>query len=187
MKPTIILNSLLLSFCLFQATSSLAQGSLEELAPEEYFDFWLGSWELTWEDSDGTLARGTNQIERILNQRVIREQFNAVSGAYEGYTGESYSVYQAASGTWKQTWVDNSGGYLDFTGEFDGDRRMFTRTALNPEGEQSHQRMVFYDITDDSFTWDWELSVDDGETWELRWRIQYERSDNGEDSPDSGS
>lgn len=178
MKTPAILSILCAMYLTFCLSPSHAQTALENLAPEEYFDFWLGSWDLTWEDEDGTEATGTNRIERILNQQVIRERFKADTGAYQGYTGESYSVYQAVSGTWKQTWIDNSGGYLDFVGEFDDGKRMFTRTALNPNGVQIHQRMVFYDITDHSFTWDWEVSEDGGDTWELRWRIFYKRSEN---------
>lgn len=160
-----------------QAGNIYAQSHSDEPAPEAWFDFWLGTWDLTWEDADGTESRGTNHIERILNGRVIKENFEAHSGAYEGYVGKSYSVYVASEDTWKQTWVDNNGGYLDFEGERDGDRRMFKRSFINPAGQEIHQRMVFYDITDQSLTWDWEISDDQGETWQLRWRIFYERAD----------
>lgn len=152
-----------------------AQTSISELEPEEYFDFWLGEWELTWEDGDGTTAHGTNRVERVLDGKVIKENFEAYSGAYEGFKGKSYSVYQSQFGSWKQTWVDNSGGYLDFSGEFDGNKRIFKREGMNPQGQEILQRMVFYDVAEDSMTWDWEISEDNGETWQLRWRIFYER------------
>lgn len=154
-----------------------AQSGLSELEPEQYFDFWLGTWELTWEDADGNQGRGTNHIERVLEGNVIKENFEALSGAYEGFVGKSYSVYKSRTGEWKQTWVDNSGDYLDFTGEFEGDKRIFKREGINPEGEEILQRMVFYDITENSLTWDWKISEDNGETWQLRWRIFYERAE----------
>lgn len=155
--------------------STYAQTSLSELEPEAYFDFWLGTWDLTWEDADGKTAHGTNKIERVLDGKVIKENFEAHSGAYKGFTGKSYSVYQPRFGTWKQTWVDNQGGYLDFIGEFDGNQRIFKRTGTNPQGKEILQRMKFYDITEDSLTWDWEISEDNGQTWQLKWRIFYER------------
>ena len=32
--------------------------------------------------------------------------------------GLSVSLFNARSGKWQQTWVDNEGAYLDFVGEF---------------------------------------------------------------------
>ncbi len=177
-------SSLLLIFLIFSGLVNIVDGQsvrdktdLNELEPESYFDFWLGKWDLTWKDSDGTVARGTNHIEKILNGKVIKENFEAHSGDYEGFTGKSYSVYNANIREWKQTWVDNQGGYLDFTGKFEGNKRIFIRKGENQEGEQILQRMVFYDITADSLTWDWEMSEDDGETWQPQWRINYKRAD----------
>lgn len=164
------------------APLSNAQTSIIDLKPEQYFDFWLGEWELTWEDTDGTEGRGTNHIERVLGGKVIKENFEAHSGAYKGFKGKSYSVYNSRTGEWKQTWVDNSGGYLDFTGELDGEKRIFKRKGLSPQGKEILQRMVFYNISKNSLTWDWEISEDNGETWELRWQINYER-DTGTGNP----
>lgn len=170
------LSVVVLSFACFSMPGALdAEADTEDVPVESYFDFWLGSWDLTWRDQDGNIANGINHIERVLDGEVIRERFSANSGAMEGFKGESYSVYDARAEIWKQTWVDNNGGYLDFVGHIDGDRRIFQRETISPDGEPVLQRMVFYDITDDSFTWDWQISNDEGESWELRWRIWYER------------
>jgi hypothetical protein len=181
MKSSILPGLLLVLSYLMYVTPINAQMGLNELEPEAYFDFWLGTWELTWENMDGTTARGTNQIERILDGNVIKESFSALSGDNEGFAGESYSVYNIRTGEWKQTWVDNNGGYLDFTGEFEGNKRIFKREGTTPAGREFSQRMVFYNITGEAFTWDWEVSEDNGHTWQLRWRIEYERAD-----PDDG-
>jgi len=154
---------------------SHAQTNLSELNPEEYFDFWVGTWELTWEDAGGSTAYGSNHIEKVLDSKVIKENFKALSGSYKGFAGKSFSVYNPRTGKWKQTWVDNNGGYLDFIGTFDGNKRIFKREGVNPEGEKILQRMVFYDITENSFTWDWEISQDNGHSWQLRWQIFYVR------------
>ncbi len=175
MKPFVIISLSLLSSYIMHTSPLHAQSDMNELTSEAYFDFWLGTWDLTWEDADGTPARGVNRIERILDGKVIKERFKVLSGAYEGFTGESYSVYNTRTGEWKQTWVDSNGDYLDFTGEFEDNKRMFKRKGIAPDGSDILQRMIFYDITDHSFTWDWEISEDDGETWQLRWRILYNR------------
>jgi hypothetical protein len=174
MKKYVFLLALLSGFGVFVSLVQ-AQNDLSELNPEEYFNFWLGEWKLTWEDADGTTANGTNHIEKVLDGAVIKENFEAHSGSFEGYKGKSYSVYNPQSGQWHQTWVDNNGGYLDFRGEIEGNKRIFKRKGLNPMGEEILQRMVFYDITENSLTWDWEISSDNGQTWQLRWRIFYER------------
>ncbi len=149
--------------------------NLQDLEPDAYFDFWVGDWELTWVDANGDTARGTNKIERILDGKVLKENFEALSGDYGGFKGKSYSVYNPRTGTWKQTWVDNQGGYLDFTGKFEGNIRIFERKGINSEGQEILQRMVFYDITEDSLKWDWEISEDNGSNWQLRWRIFYKK------------
>lgn len=154
-----------------------AQNNLSTLNPEEYFNFWLGEWELTWEDADGTIAHGTNYIERVLDGAVIKENFEANSGSNEGFKGKSYSVYNPQTDQWQQTWVDNNGGYLDFHGEFKDDKRIFKRKYVNSQGQEILQRMVFYEITENSLTWDWVISEDSGQSWQLRWRILYERVD----------
>lgn len=176
MKTQVIIPAILLIFGVFLHPVH-AQTDLSKINPEEYFNFWLGEWELTWQDADGSMAYGTNHIERILDDRVIKENFEAHSGAYEGFKGESLSVYNPLSGQWNQTWVDNSSGYLDFQGEFEGENRIFQRKGMNPRGEEILQRMVFHDISENSLTWDWEISEDNGQSWQLRWQIFYERVD----------
>ena len=160
---------------LFSANVVLAQQSLKKLAPSEYFDFWIGEWDLSWKSSDGTLGRGTNTIELILDGKVIKENFEATSGELKGFVGKSYTVYNPKTETWHQTWVDNQGAYLDFVGKFQGEKRMFVRQTQDSSGNTVIQRMVFYDIEANSFTWDWEQSRDDGKTWQLLWKIAYRR------------
>jgi len=72
-----------------------------ELGPDA-LDFWIGDWTVSW--PDGT---GTNQIRRILDDRVVEEVFecHAEDGALYG---RSLSVLDTADGLWKQTWVDSS-------------------------------------------------------------------------------
>lgn len=134
-------------------------------------DFWVGDWDLTWEGGEGP-ARGTNTIRKILGGAVIHESFNGQPGM--DFHGESFSVLGRVEGGWKQVWVDSARGYLDFDGYREGDKVVFHRKGKNPQGETLYQRMVFYDIEEDSLTWDWETSPD-GNEWTLRWRIQYQR------------
>lgn len=153
-----------------------AQSPLSSNNPENDFDFWLGKWEVTWEEANGSTGRGANYIHKILDDKVILENFEILEGNNKGFKGKSMSVYQTAENRWKQAWTDNNGGYFDFTGIIEDEKRIF-QTDVNelPDGSTFVQRMVFYDITEDTFTWDWESSQDGGKTWTLNWRIFYER------------
>jgi len=132
------------------------------------FDFWLGEWDLTW----GEDGRGTNVITAVLDQRVIQEQFDGRPAT--PLQGLSVSTYNMQLGKWQQTWVDNSGSYLDFVGEFAAGKMILSREATLA-GQPILQRMVWYNIAEQSLDWNWERSTDDGETWQIMWHIHYQR------------
>ena len=138
-------------------------------------DFWLGDWDATWEG-----GRGTNRLTRILRDRVILEEFNEVSeaGGDDELHGRSWSVFDPARALWRQTWVDDQGSYLDLTGTRVDGWFAFERAA--PErGSDARHRMVFRDVTPETFHWTWESSVDGGATWATRWAIDYRRRPGG--------
>lgn len=147
-------------------------------APEaRQLDFWVGEWDLTgrmrtadgWRDTPAT-----NHVRAILGGCVIEERFlMAVEGGLEGM---SVSVYDPQAGAWRQTWVDNRGGYLVFRGAMaDGRMILATQPAVQASGDTVVSRMVFHDITADRFVWDWERSGDGGRTWVLQWALEYRR------------
>ena len=136
-------------------------------------DFWVGTWDLAWDTPDGA-ARGTNTITRELGGCVVHERFEAETG----FGGESVSVLTPAG--WRQTWVDNSGGYLLFEGATDASGRvteMRTAPFETPQGQTQINRMVWEDVSDDALVWRWQASLDDGATWADRWVIRYTRAD----------
>ncbi len=136
------------------------------------FDFWVGSWQLEWKDPDGTPRTGTNNITKILGSCVIEENF---STGDKSYLGKSISMYNPDKKIWQQTWVDNGGSYLDFTGGMDGDKMILQRKGKNKKGVDVLQKMTFYDITHNEFNWNWEYSTDGGVNWLLVWKIHYTR------------
>lgn len=135
------------------------------------FDFWLGTWNAHFVNNNDAVT-GVNRITRILAGCVISENFDGAPGS--PLKGLSYSVYDRNSGRWKQTWVDNSGAYLDFTGGWEGDRMVLSRSATR-QGKTFLQRMVWFDIKPDVFAWHWERSDDEGKTWQINWKIEYRR------------
>ena len=137
------------------------------------FDFWVGNWQLTWNDT----SHGTNKINKILDGCGVQENFYDPA---MNYKGQSWSVYNQNAKQWQQTWVDNQGGYIALTGGMTGDSMVLTtaeRTVpakVSPTGKII-SRMVFYNIKSNSFDWSWEASTDGGKTWKNSWLIHYKR------------
>lgn len=137
------------------------------------FDFWLGTWDLEWVDAKGNKQKGTNTINKILGGCVIEENFS--TGGTQPYLGKSHSLYDVKSGLWKQTWVDSGGAYIDLTGEFKDGKMTLRRETTDAKGSKTLFRMIFSNIKNDSFLWDWESSADGGKTWKTNWQINYKK------------
>lgn len=146
----------------------------QELSSDS-FNFWLGKWKATWVDSQGNPGEGTNHIYLITGDKVLHENFEILSGPNAGYKGTSISVFNPNTKAWHQTWMDNQGGNIVLTGELQGKKRIFKTAQQTTNGQQIQSRMVFYNIEQDQFTWDWEGTTDGGKTWNLNWRIEYTR------------
>ncbi|MBD3169517.1 MAG: DUF1579 domain-containing protein [candidate division Zixibacteria bacterium] len=170
---------------LLYAGFSLAMGQTSESrcdSPEaSQFDFWVGEWEMQssrlikaagkeiWQTS-----KASNTITKELGSCVIMERFNGHPAV--DFKGISVSVYDPAEGLWRQTWVDDWGGYMLFTGGMDGDKMILSR-EVEVDGQTVHQRMIFENIKENSFDWRWEKSFDGGENYKPFWLLKYKRKD----------
>lgn len=142
-------------------------------------DFWVGTWDVRWDEGGGVAAGGgTNTITREYGDCVIQEAFDG-GPTTGGMIGHSVSVYFAPGGSWRQTWVDNQGGYFALTGGPEGERFILTNTRLSEQAP--YLRMVYENITDNSLTWRWQRSTDAGVTWADSWVIHYTRRAAAED------
>ena len=142
---------------------------------ETSYDFWLGKWDANWENADGSTGSGTNHIFKVLDGKVLEENFEITTGKQAGFLGMSISVFNPNKKEWHQAWADNQGGYIDLVGEINGDRKIFKTKPVTSGDKVIMQRMVFYNIKKDKFTWDWEGTQDGGKSWNLQWRINYTR------------
>ncbi len=141
---------------------------------QQQLDFWVGEWDLTWPGAKPEeLQHGTNSIRRVLDSCVVEENFSGGDDMH--LRGQSVSIFDTRAGKWKQTWVDNEGGYLDFVGYFSGGQMILGREATAPNGTKRLQRMVFKNIAKDEFDWSWEASKDAGKSWQVVWPIHYRR------------
>ncbi len=143
---------------------------------QKQFDFWIGQWDLSWPGAKaGDVAHGHNHVTHLMDGCVVQENFDG--GDTSPMQGMSVSVFDLPSGKWKQTWVDNQGAYLDFTGEFHEKERelILAREAAKPDGSKILQRMVYKNLSPNEFDWSWEQSSDGGKTWVVQWPIHYKR------------
>lgn len=143
-------------------------------APEfRQMDFWVGRWEVRWDATPGNPGgRGTNTVTREYGGCVIQEAFDGgpVSG---NLIGHSVSTYHAPLQRWRQTWVDNQGGYFALVGGLEGDK--FVLVSSRPNDNAPVERMVFEDIQADNFTWRWQTTPDGGASWTDQWVLHYTR------------
>ncbi|MCZ7602805.1 MAG: DUF1579 family protein [Melioribacteraceae bacterium] len=166
----------LIYLCILMLTFILSSKAQIQKSCESFnfsqFDFWIGEWDLTWYDSDGNEYKGHNSISKILDDCVIEENFEDYNS---GFRGKSVTTYSSLKNNWLQTWVDNTGNFMVFEGGFDNENMILSRNFKNPEGNEIYQRMIFHSIENNSLVWNWEMSKDGGQTWELRWQIFYKR------------
>src|ERR1041385_4254777 len=123
------------------------------------FDFWIGEWDLTWPASAlGNAGHGSNSIKKVMGGCVVQESFSGEAAM--PLRGMSVSRFDPMAGKWKQTWVDNEGSYLDFTGNFQNSQMILQRQASRPDGTRFLQRMVWKSISARELDWSWERSLD---------------------------
>ena len=159
-----------------QTTAQQPAAQQRPCAGPEYrqLDFWVGDWDVRWEGSpDQPAGSGRNVITRQLGDCVIQEAFEGGPSTGD-LIGHSVSVYHAGPGLWRQTWVDNQGGYFALTGGPTPDGKfILTNTRISETA--SYRRMVFEDIGPNALTWRWQGSADAGATWTDSWVIYYTR------------
>jgi hypothetical protein len=162
------MKNILITFCIIFFPFTL----LPQNCDNSEFDFWIGKWKVEWIDENREKKEGTNFVKNILGKCVIEENFNGNPGL--PFEGKSFSVFNSRKNIWQQTWVDNSGGYMVFEGKWNNGKMILSRN-IEKDGKMIAQRMVFYNIKDDSLDWNWETSIDEGKTWKLNWKLHYTR------------
>lgn len=121
-------------------------------------DFWVGEWEV--HGPKGKTA-GASSVQLILNNCVVFENWTGASG----YTGKSFNLYDAQTRKWKQFWVDDRGGMLEFTGEFREGAMRYEGQSIAQDGKPVIDRLTFFPLSEGRVRQLWEQSADKGKTW----------------------
>ncbi|MFC6008331.1 hypothetical protein [Angustibacter luteus] len=134
------------------------------------FSFWVGEWDVF--DPDGEQV-GTNQVTALFDGQVLCERWVGSSGV----EGISLNSWDADRGAWHQTWMDSTGSTLLLDGGvrdgamvLEGDS-----PAGSAAGVQRHRITWSPSAGGDQVRQFWEVSPDDGTTWETAFDGRYRR------------
>lgn len=165
----------------FLAAPALGQSSQPAAPPpcsgpeHRTLDFWVGEWIVEW-DQQGQIpaGTGTNRITRDeFGSCVITEHFQIDGGGFKGF---SVSTYRPGLKQWRQTWVDDQGGFFDLVGgPVSGADHVFVLENKRVSENQPFQRMIWQDVKPDSLTWRWQRRTRADEPWADSWVIRYRR------------
>lgn len=119
------------------------------LVDQTYFDFLLGDWLISWEGFTGPeTAKST--IQRTLGDHVVEETFKIMTGRSAGLESKSWKVYLTHTNEWRNTRVDNQGGYKDFVAKTEDSVFAFFRYDSDWNGDSIYQRVRYYNVDCDT-------------------------------------
>ncbi|MDH3734199.1 MAG: DUF1579 domain-containing protein [Gemmatimonadota bacterium] len=133
------------------------------------FDFWIGDWDVTVVGS-GQVA-GTNEVTSVLGGCALLESYETPTG----YRGNSYNIYDRASGSWHQTWVDNAGTLLQLDGGIVDGKMVLSGPGKDAQGNDIVNRITWTSHEDGSVQQTWDVSSDGGDTWTNAFDGMYRR------------
>ena len=137
------------------------------------FDFWIGIWNVSpWNaPAAAPAAAGVNDVHPILEHCVIFENWTGTVGG----SGKSFNYFDTNVGKWRQIWVADGGGSLDYTGEFRDGAMRFDGWTLGTNGQRVLQKLTFTPFGRDTVRQTFESSTDGGKTWTTGFDGRYVR------------
>lgn len=136
------------------------------------FDFWVGTWDVSWQGASGPLT-GTNTVTKQAGC-VIVEHFDGPLGGVQGYIGNSAAAWVPSLGKWQQNYVDTTGFAGTYVGGVEAGAFILYRATLGGAIANTG-RLVWKDISADKLTWTNDRSTDNGATWQVGIAITYTR------------
>jgi hypothetical protein len=131
-------------------------------------DFWVAEWDVTFQGQPA----GTSDVRLILGDCVVFENWESASGT----SGKSFNFYDAGEDHWRQIWVDDTGGVIEFTGQVREGVMYYTATTRDPSTKAvMMHKLTFTPNADGTVRQFWEQSLDDGESWQVAFDGHYAR------------
>ncbi len=139
-------------------------------APEyRQFDFWLGNWDVR---TPAGKHAGTNNVTRILGGCVLQEHWSGAKGMH----GTSFNIYDAATGRWHQTWVDDHGTLLTLDGQLEDGAMVLRGETKGQDGATVTQRIAWSKLANGNVRQLWQTSRDGGGSWQVAFDGTYVRA-----------
>lgn len=161
------------------AQANKTQGALPSEA--EGFTFLNGEWRVFNKKIKEPLTGRIEWIEfeakakffTLLDGLVSVEELRDANGAP---FGGAMRTFDRERRTWSDVWVSARDGVLQLPshGAFVGNVGTWT-TPDTFNGKPMLARGIWKRITKDEVHWEQEFSLDDGKTWELNWKMRFER------------
>ena len=142
-------------------------------AQSHAFDFWIGEWDVFGPKGKQV---GTNSITALFGTGAIAEHWHG-AGDIEG---RSLNAYDEARGCWHQTWVDSTGSILLLDGcLLDGSMVMEGVARSGDDPSRLDRQRITWTPSDGGLQVRqlWEVSGDDGATWQTAFDGRYRRRD----------
>lgn len=140
-----------------------------------------GKWDVAMKyrmapDQDWTESQATAELSTKLDGCT---QLMTYKGEMMGMPmhGMGMTSYDRYNKEWQSTWVDNMTGRISYyTGPMKDGKMVQEGMEAGPGGMKVHVRMTTYDMTDDSYKWMMEQSMD-GETYFTALEAVYTRAE----------
>jgi hypothetical protein len=151
-------------FTAIVASAEAARYPCRAMPEAKQFDFWIGQWDVSpWAVASPLPGQqlGFNDVHPILEHCVVFENWRAANGG----EGKSFNYYDTNVHKWRQVWMADSGGPLDYTGEYRDGAMRFTAWTLDAQGKRVEQKLTFFNIAPDTVRQLFEASSDGGKSW----------------------
>jgi hypothetical protein len=121
-----------------------------------------GQWRAT-ADQEWQPVSGTMQVIEAVGGAALMSTWESEFMGMPMH-GLSLTAYDGELGEWQETWIDNFSGRISlYTGQKRDGKRVMTGIDIY-QGQKTHNRMTDYNMTDSTFDWMMEMSMD-GENW----------------------
>jgi len=168
---------IILSIFIYYCFTLIAQSTASPCSGPNYrqFDFWIGQWDVY--GPKGKKA-GDSKISLILDSCIILEEWKS-TGVTNGvhFQGKSFNTYNAATGQWQQTWVDNAGGSNEYlSGNAEGNKIIFLTSPFPfTKDTMAVRRLTFFNLDENKVRQLGEISKDNQSTWAIEYDLEYRR------------
>lgn len=155
-------------FAKLRHDAAVAPAPCRDDANYRRFDFWVGNWRVT---TVGGQQVGTSHVDVVSGGCALLENWRDVRGA----EGKSLNTFDPATSAWRQFWVGQAGGVIDFAAsEWKGKSLVFTARSRGANGNADVvQRLTFTALDSGVVQQFGEVSTDGGKTWGQSYDFRY--------------